>query len=395
MKNLLPPSSSSAPAGFDATRRRVLQTGGALFVGLAAGGSLAATAAAPAAEAAGAAPAKTVALDQVGGFLSIDAGGKVTVYSGKVDLGTGVRTAMAQIAAEELSVPLSSVEVVQGDTLLTPDQGPTYGSLSIQIGGMQIRQAAATARAALVGMAAQQLGVGDRDKLAVQDGVIRSAGDGASLSYAQLVGGRDFSLKIDPKAPLKDPQDYTVVGQSVPRLDIPAKVTGGFTYMQDFKVPGMVHARIVRPAGMKSELQSVDDAACKRLPGYLGMVKKGNSFLAVLARNEWDAIRASRTIQAKWSDWAGLPEQSKLWESVRNAKVAKSESMQKIGDAAAAFKNPGGKVLEATYDFAIHTHGSMGPSAAVAEHEGRRAHRLDARRSRRTCCASRSSACCR
>src|SRR5262249_49217093 len=161
-----------------------------------------------------------------------DAKGRVTVYSGKVDLGTGIETAMAQIAAEELSVPLHVVTVIQGDTLLTPDQGVTFGSLSIQNGGMQIRQAAATARAALIAEGAGKLGI-DKDAATVKDGVVWAKAGGRGVGYAALVGGKDFRLGVDPKAALKDPKDYGIVGKSIERFDIPAKVTGRFTYMHD------------------------------------------------------------------------------------------------------------------------------------------------------------------
>src|SRR5574341_503758 len=169
----------------DPGRRDFLKAGGALVVSFALGPALA-EAAAPATSA----KAKTVAVDQVDGFLSVDSKGMVTVYSGKVDLGTGIRTAMTQIAAEELSVPLDKVTVIQGDTMLTPDQGVTFGSLSIQNGGMQIRQAAATARHALMAEAAGRLGV-PKDALTVKDGVVLPAAGGKGLSYAKLVGGKD------------------------------------------------------------------------------------------------------------------------------------------------------------------------------------------------------------
>jgi len=253
---------------------------------------------------------------------------------------------------------------VQGDTLLTPDQGPTYGSLSIQIGGMQIRQAAATARAALVAEAAKRLSSPAAD-LSTSDGAVVDK-SGRRVAYAELVGGHNFELKVDANAKPKDPAKYTVVGKSVARLDIPAKVTGEFTYMQDFRVPDMVHARVVRPAGMKSSLESFDDTACRGLPGYIRTVREGN-FLAVVAENEWDAIRASRAIKAKWSDWQGLPDKKKLFEYVRASKVESDEVLQNVGDSAAALRASGVKPLKATYDFAIHTHGSIGPSAAVAQ----------------------------
>jgi CO/xanthine dehydrogenase Mo-binding subunit len=348
--------------GIDTSRRDFLKAGSALVVTFAIDGGTAG-----AADGAASAPSKTVSADQVDGFLSIDAQGMVTVYSGKVDLGTGIQTAMAQIAAEELSVPLQKVVVVQGDTLLTPDQGVTFGSLSIQNGGMQIRQAAATARDALVGEAAKKLGV-EKDALSVKDGVIAPAAGGKSVSYAELIGGRDFSLKLDPKAPLKSPQDYLIVGKPVARLDIPAKVNGTFTYMHDFKVPGMLHARVVRPAAMKATLLSWNDFECRRIPGYVGAIRKG-SYLAVLGRSEWAAIKASRAVETMWSDWHGLPDKAKLWEHVRNTKINKDEDLQKVGDSGAALKTPGAKTVSATYDFAIHTHGSIGPSCAVAEYK--------------------------
>jgi nicotinate dehydrogenase subunit B len=349
------------------TRRQLLKSGGALFVGFTLVPRIA-NAAAPANKqaASGAAKEKTVAPDQVDGFLAIDAKGKVTVFSGKVDLGTGIRTAMAQIAAEELSVPLDSVTVVQGDTALTPDQGVTFGSLSVQNGGMQIRQAAATARQALIAQAATKLGV-DKESLQVAKGIVAPRdGGGKGVTYAQLIGGKQFDLKLDPKAPMKDPKEYEIVGKPIRRLDIPGKVTGTFHYMHDFRIPGMQHARVVRPTGVKAQLKDVDDSRCKKIPGYAGLVRKAN-FLAVLGRDEWSAIKASRAIKATWSDWEGLPEQSALWDSVRSTKIVSTEELQKTGDVTKA--PPGAKTVKATYDWPIQTHGSIGPSCAVAQLE--------------------------
>src|SRR5262249_42704820 len=148
------------------------------------------------------AAAKTVAGDEVDGFLAIGADGNVTVYSGKVDLGTGVRTALTQIAAEELDLPIDRIALIEGDTFLTPDQGPTVGSLTIQNGGMQIRQAAATARKTLLEMSAQKLGV-PAAALRASNGTITGAGK--RVTYGELVGGRLFSRKLDKAAPVKDP----------------------------------------------------------------------------------------------------------------------------------------------------------------------------------------------
>ena len=239
--------SSGSPASRAATSS---STGGALVVTFSLGTG-ATSAAVPAA------PPKTVAPDQVDGFLAIDAKGHVTVYSGKVDLGTGIETAMMQIAAEELSVPLDRVTVIQGDTLLTPDQGVTFGSLSIQNGGMQIRQAAATARQVLLAEGASRLGV-DKDSVAVKDGVVAAKGGGKGVDYATLIGGKDFRLTVDAKAPLKDPKDYTIVGKPIARIDIPDKVMARFTYMQDFKLKGMLHARVVRPQSDEGDAAVVE-----------------------------------------------------------------------------------------------------------------------------------------
>jgi CO/xanthine dehydrogenase Mo-binding subunit len=340
------------------SRRDVLKGGGALIVSFSLAGPV------DSALAQGAA-AKPVALDQVDSFLAIDAKGAVTVYSGKVDLGTGVRTALSQIAAEELDVPLASVTVIEGDTALTPDQNTTFGSLSIQIGGMQLRQACATARNALLEDAAKRLGVAREDLIAA-DGVI-SAKDGKRVSYAELIGGKSFSLKLDPKAPAKekDPKDYTIVGKPVARLDIPAKVTGTFTYMQDFRVPGMLHGRVVRPPGIGATLESVDDSPIRDIPGIVKVVREGN-FIGIVAEGEWAAIKAAKLIKTTWSKWEGLPEQAKLWDHVRSTKVIKDDVTSNVGDTAAALPLAAKKVA-ATYDFPIHTHGSIGPSCAVAE----------------------------
>ena len=347
------------------TRRGFLKTSGSLVITFSLGSLVPrATTAAGAPAAPDVWPFKTVALDEVDGFVAIDANGKVTIFSGKVDLGTGVRTAMTQIAAEELTVPLGSVDVIQGDTLLTPDQGTTWGSLSIQNGGMQIRQAAATAREALLTQGAQRLGV-KRDDVEVRAGRVVAKSTGKSVAYGALIGGKTLSLKVDSKAPLKDPSTYTIVGTPVPRLDIPGKVTGRFTYMQDFKRPGMLHARVVRPSAIKADLLSVDDAAAKQVPGYVATVRKGN-FLAVAAKTEWGAIQAAAAIKATWSEWKGLPDEAKLWEFVRTSKVVKDEVVQTVGNSAEALKGAT-KKLSATYDFAIHTHGSIGPSCAIAE----------------------------
>ena len=308
---------------------------------------------------------KPVALNEVDSFLAIDRSGKVTVFSGKVELGTGVYTALQQIVADELDVPMNRIEMIQGDTLLTPDQGKTWGSLTIQVGGMQLRQAAAAARAALVDDAAKALGV-PAAQLSVADGVI--SGSGKTVTYAELVGGKSFSIKLDPKQPVKekDPNDYKIVGKPVARLDIPDKLTGKFTYMQDFRVPGMLHGRVVRPAAVGAKLESVDPDSIKNIPGIVHVVHQGD-FLGVVAATEWAAIRGARGLKATWSQSETLPDEAKLWDYVRSTKVVKDDVTSNVGNSAEAMGKDNAKIFKATYDFAIHTHGSIGPSCAVAE----------------------------
>src|SRR5260370_585172 len=230
-------------------------------------------------------PPKPRPLSEVDSFLAIDRKGVVTVYSGKVDLGTGVATALPQMVAEELDVALNMIKLVQGDTALTPEQGTTWGSLSVQIGGMQLRNAAATAKAALLDEAAKRLGA-KQDELKVVDGVVRAGNK--RVSYGELVGGQAFSLQLDHAKPAagKDPKDYKLVGKPVPRVDIPDKVMGRFTYMQDFRVPGMLHGRVVRPPAIGATLESVDEASIKDVVGVVKVVREGN-FLGVVAESEW------------------------------------------------------------------------------------------------------------
>jgi nicotinate dehydrogenase subunit B len=344
---------------FLSTRREFLKGGGAMVVSFA----IAARHASVIAQT-GAGAAKSIAADEVDSFLAIGADGKVTVYSGKVDLGTGVRTALMQIAAEELDVPLDRVTVIQGDTALTPDQGPTYGSLSIQNGGVQIRQAAATAKRHLIDLASQKLGAA-ADELIVEDGVIKPKSGGKGVGYSELIGGKNFALKLDKEAKTKDQTAFKVVGKPIPRVDIPEKCTGRFTYMQDASVEGMAHGRVVRPPALGAMLQSVDESSVKNIPGLVKIVREGN-FLGVVAETEWGAIKAAQNLRATWSQWDGLPEQKKLYEHVRATKINKDDVTSNIGNVQEALTRSA-KTLKATYDFAIHTHGSIGPSCAIVE----------------------------
>jgi CO/xanthine dehydrogenase Mo-binding subunit len=352
------------PLPQEISRRGFLKGGGALVVTFTMGSALQAPSSAAAALPHTLDKAKSLAINEVAGFLSIDESGVVTVFSGKVDLGTGVRTALMQIVADELDTSMEKIKLIQGDTLLTPDQGPTFGSLSIQVGGMQIRQAAATAREALRAQGAEKLGV-PIDAVKTADGSVMSGG--RSISYGELVGAAPLTMKVDSKAALKDPAGYKIVGKSVRRVDIAGKVTGEFTFMHDFRLPDMLHARVIRPAGIKSDLLSYDDSNASKVNGFVKTVRKGN-FLAVIAKSEWAAIKASRLVNAKWSEWKGLPERAKIYEHMRQTKIVSDESLQKAGDASASLK-AASKVLSADYQFAVHTHGSIGPSCSIADYK--------------------------
>ncbi|MFI5109795.1 MAG: xanthine dehydrogenase family protein molybdopterin-binding subunit, partial [Terriglobales bacterium] len=190
-------------------------------------------------------------------------------------------------------------------------------------------------------------------------------GGGKQATYGELIGGKNFSLKLDKNAPLKDPATYKIVGQSVPRYDIPPKMTGQFTYIHDFKVPGMLYGCVVRPPAMGASLQSVDEVSVRGVPGLVKVVREGN-FLGVVAESEWGAMQAAQKLKASWSKWEGLPEQSKLWEYVRATKINKDDVTSNVGNAEQALEQAA-KRVSATYNWAIHTHGSMGPSCAVAE----------------------------
>ncbi len=310
-----------------------------------------------------AAGVKSVSTGAVEGFLAVSPDGRVTVYAGKVDLGTGVATALLQIVADELDVPLDHVSLVQGDTLLTPDQGPTNGSMAIEFGGMQLRHAAATLRAELLRRAATRLAAGINE-LRIVDGVIQTKA-GANVGIGTLAAQAPIALKLDQSAPLKSPADYTLVGKPVPRVDIPAKMFAEFTYMQDFRLPDMLHGRVIHPPAVGAALLSVDESSVHGLPGNVQIVRVEN-FLGVVADTEWDAIKAAQALKANWSDVSNLPDEAHLFDEMRQSPVLAETVTSNVGDAQHGLAQAARK-LSATYEFPVQTHGSIGPSCAVAQ----------------------------
>ncbi len=314
------------------------------------------------------APPKAVAKDLVESFVAIGRDGHVTVHVGKVDLGTGTRTALAQMAADELDVAFERVTMVMGDTGTTPDQWMTGANLTIAQGGTEMRRACATARAALLERASARLGLPVADLVVVNGTVYAKADPARQVGYSALVAEAPLALKVDPKVVMKRASEYQVVGQSVPRVDIPARLKGEFTYMQDFRLPGMLHARVIRPAALGAPLQGFDDSEAKHVSGFLQTVRKGD-FLAVLAKTEWGAIKAMRAMKVNWGPGTGLPEQASAFDHWRTRKVAKTEITQKVGEpeAVLAAVAAAPRRVKARYDFAVQTHASLGPSCAVAQ----------------------------
>ncbi len=313
------------------SRRDVLKTGGALVVSFALG----MRAKAQMASGSDAALGKPVDPTEVDSFLAVHADGSVTVYTGKVDLGTGLRIAIRQMAAEELELPVERVSLVEGDTALTPDQGGTGGSTGLTRGGVEVRQAAATAREAL-----------------------------RKMSPADLASGKRFNLKVDAKAALKDPKTYKVVGQPVLRPEIPFKATGRHPYVQDFTTPGMLHGRVIHPAAARAKLLSVDETSIRAIPDV--RVVRIENFLGVVAKDEWAAVRAARELKANWGEGPALPGSEALDVYVRQSAIDRDEAVVNRGNSATALASAA-KKLSATYYWPNQGHASLGPSCAVAD----------------------------
>lgn len=312
--------------------------------------------------------------DQLDSWLAIGTDGKVTVYTGRVDMGTGVRTSFAQVIADELDVTFENVAIVMGDTDLTPDQGKTTASNNSDRGQKPLVRAAAEARQILLKMAADRWNV-PFERLTVQDGVVRIRGDASrKISYGELIGGKRFNTQIAAKdlgdnwgpllsgsAPLKS-GNFRYVGQSLPRVDVAAKVTGTFSYVHNVRIPGMAHGRLVRPPTIGAKLLTVDESSVRNVPGPIQVVRKGD-FLGVVAQREEQAIAAARQLKATWSESQRLPADKFEW--MRGAQPIKTNTTNK-GDFETALAGAA-KVVKATYKLPVQNHAMIGPSCAVAD----------------------------
>jgi nicotinate dehydrogenase subunit B len=347
------------------SRRGFLKAGGALVVAFSWPTTFAAETLRQRGGGAGQAPEAGVpGGDQLDSWLAIDRDGLVTLFSGKVELGTGVQTALAQIVAEELDVAVSRVRVIQGETGRVPNQGPTVGSKTIQVGGVQIRRAAAEARQALLELAAARFGDAKISDLSVSDGAVSLAGQ-QSISYGALIGDQQFHRRVGATPPLKAPAQYKVVGKPVPRIELPAKIFGTHEYVHNVRVPGMLHGRVIRPSAMGAGVESIDDASVRALPGFVAVVHRG-SFVGIVAEREEQAVAIAGKLAIKWSaPETPLPEMAALEKTLRATQGA---ARVLVNDGAVDSAFDGAKTkLQATYSTPFQSHGSIGPSCAVAD----------------------------
>ncbi|MGO8499953.1 molybdopterin cofactor-binding domain-containing protein [Rhizobium leguminosarum] len=306
-------------------------------------------------------------------YIAVGADSRVTAFNGHVDLGTGIRTSLAQIVAEELSVPFEQVDMVLGTTTAAPNQGATIASETIQITAVPLRQAAATARRHLLVKAAEKVGV-PIERLRLEDGIIRAdGGENWQLNFGDVVVGSHVRLSIDSNAALKPASDYKLVGSSRPRVDIPEKATGRWTYVHDVRVPGMLHGRVIRPpyAGFDhgehvgNSLISIDETSVAHIDGLVGVVAIGD-FVGVVATREEIAIEASGSLKVVWRappEWPDL----NMPEKALRANPSTPRKLADRGNVDMALAGSA-QPMNRTYVWPYQMHGSIGPSCAVADY---------------------------
>ncbi|HKW38620.1 MAG TPA: molybdopterin cofactor-binding domain-containing protein [Burkholderiales bacterium] len=359
------------------SRREFLKASGALIVGAAAGEAFAQGAAsATVPVSVGAKPA--LAPGELDSWVAIAPDGRVTAFFGKMDMGQSLDIAIAQVVADELDVAVGKVDVVMGDTALTCNQGGASGSTGVFQGARPLRNASAEARRLLVQAASEKLGV-PPGELRVDDGVVSAASDPSKkTSYAELIGGRYFNHKVEwnkqtgnpmdikVEAKVKSPSEYRVVGKSYTRRDLAGKVYRTEKYVTDVSLPGMLHARVIRPTRAACTVAGVDERSIRKVKG--ARVVRDKDFVAVLAPREWDAVRASRLLKVEWNHAASapFPEMAQLHDHIRKAPVHKREEPVKKGDLQPAFK-AAARTVEAEYEWPFQSHASMGPACAVAD----------------------------
>jgi nicotinate dehydrogenase subunit B len=302
---------------------------------------------------------------QIDSWVVVGQDGRVRIHVGKVELGTGLKTAHMQIAADELDVAIESIDVLESDTWFTPDQGTTAGSQSIKSNyPVGLRRACAEARQALLDLGAKKLGL-PASELKTENGAVISTADSAKrATYGELIGGQRFNLRISNRAPMKKPAEHRYVGKSIRHVDIEAKVRSQHEYVHNVKVPGMLHGRVVRPPGINAKLVSVDGFP-QRIPDLVKVVVE-KDFVGVVCRTEAGAIKAAETLKVTWNDPGGAPRNhDELYARMRTM-PAQARLLAQDGDVDKAFREAA-RVVEATYYYPYQLHGSMGPSCAIAD----------------------------
>lgn len=313
---------------------------------------------------------------QLRAWIAIHTDGRTTFYVGKTDLGQGTGTAFRQIMADELDVAFEHTSVVMGRTDLTVDQGGSGGSDALQVDGWPMRRVAAEARRVLLDMAASRLGA-PVEALTVRDGVVSvSADPSRQLTYGALMAGRAFDVplrgdtvdEVRGEAPLKPVQALRYVGTSPARDDIPRKVDGTAQWAVDVRLPGMVHARNVKPPVAGATLVRVDESSISSLPGFVAVRQKGN-YLAVVFEREEQAIRGARQLQAEWRPPASrpFPASDDLFRYIREATPSSSARPVVVGEPEAAFARPDVRVIEADYEIPFQGHTAFAPAHALAD----------------------------
>ena len=344
--------------GVSANRRDVLKGAGALVLGFEFAADSALAADAPGQKL----PGDLNTTPKISSWLRVEEGGKIRLLVGKVELGQGVLTAVAQICAEELDVDMNRLVITSGDTRLVPDEGVTAGSFSMPNCGSAVRQVAAEARQILLGLAAKKLGV-DAASLGVADGVVKAA-DGKTATYWDLVAGGEFEVNATGKAPIKAREGRRYVGKSAPRLDIPFKVTGARIFVQDLRPDGMLHGRVLRPPAYDSKLVSLDSSSVEKTAGVVKVVRNG-SFVGVVAEREemaMDAVAELRA-QAKWDVPATGETQDTVYDWLLRQEP---EDIHIRKEPVISIAEKPRKVVGAVYRRPYHMHASIGPSTAVA-----------------------------
>ena len=359
------------------SRREFLKVSGSLVVSVSIPGAVA-TALSQGTATIGGKPA--LLPSELDSWIAVLPDGGVTAFFGKTEMGQGVDVAIAQIVAEELDVAFDKVKVVMGDTAVTCNQGGASGSTGVQRGGLALRNAAAEARRVLVEMGSKRLGV-PVDQLVVDNGVVMVPGYARQrVTYGELIGGRHFHhqlewnkeygnpLDVKGVAQPKSPSQYKIVGKSFPQKVITSKVLGREQYVTDVSVPGMLHARVIRPPNAGCDPVSVDESSIKGIPG--AYVVREKDFLAVVAEREWDAVRAAEAVKVAWSgQCAPFPPMAELHQYIRKAKPNGSGTPVNRGDVEAALAKAH-RVVEAEYEWPLQSHASMGPACAIAEMNG-------------------------